>query len=227
MKVGLLEAGTYPAATPGGDQGYGQLFVSLLAGQSLSFETYPLFEGKFPESAEACDAWLITGSKLGAYDDDPLIEPLEALTRDIVATNRPLLGVCFGHQIIAQALGGRVEKWAGGWNLGATSYETDAGPVRLHAFHQDQVVAMPDGAKLTASHPGCVNAGFRIGDTVLTYQAHPEFTNPVFTKMIDKRRNVLPPELVATATSDGAPALDTDAVVAEMVAHLKKEPVHG
>ena len=226
MKIGVLEAGTYPAAD-GADRGYGQLFTALFAGQGLTFERYALFDGIFPDGPEDCDGWLITGSKLGAYDDDPLIAPLEALTRDIVETTRPLLGICFGHQIIAQALGGEVINWPAGWNLGPKAYDTPAGPLRLHAFHQDQVTRLPDGATRTATHPDCENAGFRIGDTVLTFQAHPEFTNPVFTKMIDKRRDVLPADLVVANEALVDPKIDTAAAIAEMVAHLKKEPVHG
>lgn len=226
MKIGLLEAGKYPAAAPDGPQGYGPLFEALLAGQGLAFETYALFDGRFPASASDCDGWLITGSKLGAYDDDPLIAPLEVLTREIVAARRPLVGICFGHQIIAQALGGRVEKWRGGWGLGSTLYDGPEGAFKLNAFHQDQVVALPDGARVIASAETCEYAAFRIGDHVLTYQAHPEFTNPVFTQMLKIREDILPDALLASAEARLGEALDTDRIVKAMVAQLKKETAH-
>ncbi|MEL7345581.1 MAG: type 1 glutamine amidotransferase [Pseudomonadota bacterium] len=203
------------------------MFAALLADPAFSFEAFNTYDMAFPFGAQDCDAWLITGSRLGAYDDHPSIAPMEALIREIVARKKPLLGVCFGHQIIAQALGGQVEKWSGGWCLGPHLYQRNDGAVRLHAFHQDQVTRLPPGAERVATHPACENAGFRIENHVLTYQPHPEYTNPIFTAMVDKRRDALPPDMVARAYGARDAALDTDRIVAEMIAHLKKEPVHG
>lgn len=227
MKIGILEAGMYPAAKPGGPADYGEMFAELLGGHGFTFRPYKLFDMEFPDSPEDCDAWLITGSRLGTYDDDPLIAPLEDLVRAIIAKRRQLLGICFGHQIIAQALGGEVRKWPGGWCLGITEYAGTDGPFRLNAFHQDQVTRLPRDAVLTASNETCANAGFRIGETVQTYQAHPEYTNPIFTAMVEKRREILPSDRVAEAETKLDQFPDTEAIVAEMVAHLKKGQADG
>ena len=98
---------------------YDALFRDLLAGHGFDFVTFAVLDGEFPASVEDADAWLITGSRHGVYEDHDWIPPLEALIRKIDARRLPLVGVCFGHQIIAQALGGKVEKFKGGWSVGA------------------------------------------------------------------------------------------------------------
>jgi GMP synthase-like glutamine amidotransferase len=76
----------------------------------------------FPKDIHDCDGWLITGSRFGAYEDHPFIPPLEDFIRAAYAAHVPVVGICFGHQIIAQAMGGKVEKYAGGWSVGPTEY---------------------------------------------------------------------------------------------------------
>ena len=118
------------------------MFERLLAGPGRRLRDLEcVAEGELPESPAQADAWLLTGSPHGVYDRLPFIAPLEQFTRDSVAMRRPLAGICFGHQLIAQALGGTVVKHPGGWRIGPQAYRIEgiAEPVRLHAWHQDQV----------------------------------------------------------------------------------------
>src|SRR5690606_32956787 len=115
------------------------------------------------------EGWLLTGSRHGVYDGLPFIAPLEAFVRDAYAAGVPLVGVCFGHQLIAQALGGRVEKFDGGWAVGRHSYAFEGvGEVALNAWHQDQVIEAPAGARQVASSEFCKNAALVYGDRAFT-----------------------------------------------------------
>ncbi len=114
MLIGILQCGHFPEDLQGESGDYDAMFERLLAGENFDYATYNVVDGDFPEGPEACDGWLITGSRHGAYEDHDWIPPLEDLIRAIRDAGRPLVGVCFGHQIIAQALGGKVVKFDGG-----------------------------------------------------------------------------------------------------------------
>ena len=174
MHIGILQAGHAPEAVATKHGDYTQFFQSLLKDQDLTFSTWDVVDMEFPDGPDAAEGWLITGSRHGAYEDHPFIPPLEELIRDIHAAKRPLIGICFGHQIIAQAMGGRVEKFSGGWSIGRREYDTPDGPIALNAWHQDQVVEVPDGARTIASNDFCAHAGLLYGDTIFTLQPHPE-----------------------------------------------------
>jgi GMP synthase-like glutamine amidotransferase len=103
------------------------MFARLFEPRGFELRLWEVVDGDFPDGPDAADAWLITGSPHGVYEDRPWIAPLEAFIRDIRDAGRPLVGICFGHQIVAQAFGGRVEKFDGGWALGRRS-TTIAGP---------------------------------------------------------------------------------------------------
>ena len=122
MKIGILKTGHAPDIVRDELGDYDAMFARLLGGHGFSFDPYDVVDEEFPVGAHAADGWLVTGSKHGAYEDHPWIAPLEQLIRDIRAADRPLVGVCFGHQIIAQALGGTVVKHpaAGAWAPHAT-----------------------------------------------------------------------------------------------------------
>lgn len=204
MQIGILQAGHVPEALVAEHGDYDQIFPQFLAGRGLTFANYAVVDGQFPPSPEAAEGWLITGSRHGAYDDLPWIPPLEELTRQIYASGRPLVGVCFGHQLIAQALGGRVEKFSGGWAVGRHSYDFEGiGEVALNAWHQDQVTELPEGATVIAQNNFCAYPALAYGDRALTVQPHPEIRTGYLQGLLDVRApGIVPQPLIDAARAD-------------------------
>ena len=223
MKIGILQTGEAPEALRDlGD--YPDLFVRLLQGHDFDFAIYPVLHGQFPASVHDCDGWLITGSRHGAYEDHAWIPPLEDFIRASYAAGVPMVGVCFGHQIIAQAMGGRVEKYSRGWSAGATSYDFGGQQVKLNAWHQDQVVQKPDSATRIASNDFCENAALLYDDRMFTVQAHPEFDARFMEGLIEKRGKGLVPEAVLSAAAQRlAEPLDRGPMAARIADFFKSK----
>jgi len=202
MKIGILQTGLAPETLAAEMGDYPDMFARLLADKGFAFETFRVVEGQFPASVTACDGWLITGSRHGAYEDHPWIPPLEQFIRDAFAGHVPVVGVCFGHQIVAQAMGGKVERFGQGWAVGATDYDFGGETLRLNAWHRDQVTKVPPGATVIASNPFCSNAALLYDTRALTVQAHPEF-RPDFVDGLMKSRGkgVVPDALMAKAAA--------------------------
>jgi GMP synthase-like glutamine amidotransferase len=226
MKIGILQTGLAPDELASQTGEYPEMFERLLAGHGFKFQTYNVLESDIPNKANAADGWLITGSKHGVYEDHNWIAPLEDLIRKIYAAQMPLIGVCFGHQIIAQALGGKVEKYKGGWSIGHTEYTMDGHdyPVLLNAWHQDQVIELPEDAVIVGSNDFCKNAMLTYGDKVLTIQPHPEYGHDFIDGLIKYRaKGVVPEEQQADAKAQMGKPLQAD-VIADMFAKILKQP---
>lgn len=223
MKIGILQTGHSPDEMIADQGDYADLFMRLLADQGFEFTTYNVVDMQFPGSITACDGWLLTGSKHGAYENHPFIAPLEKLIRDIYAEAIPMVGICFGHQIIAQALGGKVEKFSGGWAVGRQVYDWQNQQVALFAWHQDQVVTRPTDATLVASNAFCENAALVYGNRVFTVQAHPEFDGDFVAGLATHRGPGVVPaaQLDATRASLAAPV--QTAHLARQIAGFFKE----
>ena len=202
MKIGILQTGHSPDNMKDQLGDYGEMFTKLLGGHGFDFKIWSVVDGDFPASAVDADGWLITGSKHGAYEDHDWIPPLEDLIRAIRETGRPLVGICFGHQIIAQALGGTVEKFSGGWSVGRTEYTVNGQPMALNAWHQDQVTAIPSSATVVGSSDFCANAALLYDDQIWTIQPHPEFGSDFIDGLIRTRgKGVVPDHQLEAASA--------------------------
>ncbi|MGH1372582.1 MAG: type 1 glutamine amidotransferase [Cellvibrionaceae bacterium] len=203
MKIGILQTGRAPDALLVEHGDYDELFKQLLSNRGFEFVTYPVLDGVFPESSDECDGWLITGSRFGVYEDHAWIEPLECFIRQTYDAAVPIIGVCFGHQILAQALGGKVEKFDGGWSCGAVIYDdvnADRPSQTVMAWHQDQVVQLPPDATVIGRTDFCAYAILSYGDRALSTQPHPEFSETFFRALLAEKGHVLPEETLRQAS---------------------------
>jgi GMP synthase-like glutamine amidotransferase len=224
MLIGILQTGQSPDALRNEMGDYPDMFHHLLAEQGLRFRTYHVEAMDFPEGIHDCDGWLITGSRHGAYEDHPFIPRLEDFIRAAYTAQVPLVGICFGHQIIAQALGGTVERYAGGWAVGPQTYDFEGETLTLNAWHRDQVTRAPEGARAVACSDFCENAALVYGDRAFTVQAHPEFEDAFVQGLIDTRgRGVVPDPLLDAAKARlGTPIAAQ--VMADRIATFFKQP---
>ncbi len=196
IRLGILQTGEKNPEMPESSPCYGDLFIDMFSpfGDTLSLDFIQVHEGVFPSSVGSYDGYLVTGSAAGVYDDFDWIAPLKTFLQAAFAAGKPLIGICFGHQMIAESLGGSVVKWPGGWRLGARSiplldagdfFPSDVNSLTLLNVHQDQVTQLPKGAILLAGDDACPIAAFHIGDQVLCFQGHPEFTPSVLGDLTD------------------------------------------
>ena len=185
MRIGILQCGHFPTPEGHPKTTYSALYARLLDGFGFEFQTWSVVDMELPTSPFNADGWLLSGSKYGAYDDVPFIAPLEQLVRDIYAARVPIVGICFGHQIIAQALGGKVAKRADGWNCKRSTYKFADTDKNLMAWHQDEVTALPPDAASVGSSPECEIAQIRYRGNALTMQPHPEFDDDIASLLMD------------------------------------------
>lgn len=224
MRIGILQCGHVPDEVAARHGDFSAMFARLLDGHGFRFRTWSVVDMEFPEGPAEAQGWLVTGSKHGAYEPLPFIPPLEALIRGIHAERRPLVGVCFGHQIVAQALGGRVGKWPGGWSLGRTEYRLEGlGEVALNAWHQDQVTALPPGARVVGETGACRVAALAYGEHAWTIQPHPEFTPALIAHYVAMRRGTgdYPDDRMEAAAAGTALPVDRGRLAAHMARVLK------
>lgn len=195
LKIGLLETGEPPGDLLEKYGGYGAMFETLL-GASHVYRAYDVQRGELPSDPAENDAYVITGSSAGVYDPLPWIEPLKAFLRQAKGAT-PLVGVCFGHQIMAEAFGGKVVKSDKGWGVGLHAYEVseaapwmDGGdPVAVPASHQDQVVVLPAGARVLGGSAFTPYGILSYDDAkAISMQFHPEFDPAYATALIEARR---------------------------------------
>ncbi|MGF1748491.1 type 1 glutamine amidotransferase [Vibrio cionasavignyae] len=203
MKIGILTCGYVDQALSSEHGQYFDMIKASLAEVNHAFEfvNFNVLERELP-SLDEYHGFIVSGSVYNAYDDLPWIHDLMDWIRACEARRKPLVGICFGHQVIARALGGTVEKSPKGWGLG--SYEVfvtaqkkwmnlSMDTIRLLVSHQDQVTIVPKGVRVIASNEFCPNFMLVKDNHVLTVQGHPEFSSEFTTKVLEQRKELVTP----------------------------------
>ncbi len=239
MKVGILNA-IPPELSTVNWQGspvdaYIRFFQSASQPGDFQFVGYDVAQGDFPDSPEACAAYVITGSPRGAYDVDAWIGELIEFIRESFAAGKKLIGICFGHQILAHALGGRAEKSEKGWGLGLKTIAIDvvnpkpwlngsSGNCALYFAHQDQVIDLPPEAELLGGNQFCPNAFYTIGNQVLGIQGHPEFTIEIMSDILSRERKGVPQQVQDTAVNSLKQGTPDNQIVAQWMVNFLSTP---
>ncbi len=205
MKVGLLQCDHVAPELAGIAGDYNDMFQRWLP---VEWRVYDLTAGEVPGTTE-CDAWVATGSHYSVYNDVPWIHAFSDLVREFHTKERPFVGICFGHQMIGHAMGGRVVKTTRGWSVGVQDFRVVApepwmdpplDTVSLFMSCQDQVEQLPSGAKVLASSQQCPVAIFRHG-TLLGIQGHPEWQAPYASGLLELRAERVGSDRVEAARS--------------------------
>ncbi|MEH6635834.1 MAG: GMP synthase [Halioglobus sp.] len=208
MKLGILKTDTVRPEWVSEFGEYPDMFIALL-GQldpALEFKLYDVEQQQYPADIDEVDAYLITGSKSSVYDDKPWIATLMDFVRELDRRHKKIVGICFGHQLVAQALGGKTEKSSNGWGVGLHTHQFTTTPpwhdqgdpgFSIIVSHQDQVVQNASGARVLAGSEFCENAVCQVGDHILTFQGHPEFVPGYSREIMNFRRETIGEEVYA------------------------------
>ena len=186
MNLGLLGCDDVPPKLRHLGGTYRDMFEGLMKPHlpDARYTWFDAVKGELPGSSDACDAYICTGSRYSAYDGDAWIAALKDYVRGLHDARRPFVGICFGHQILAEALGGSVKPAEQGWGVGIHEMRITAeegwmqprqSDCKLQYMHADQVIELPPSSVVLASAPHCPVAMFRVGETMLGIEGHPEF----------------------------------------------------
>ena len=213
---------------------FGALFRELFERAGARWETQVFHTqlGQYPKSFDDFDAVLLTGSRADSFSDEPWVVELRRRVTGLLIEHKKMVGVCFGHQLIALCLGAPVSRAPQGWGAGRMTYDwhrrdlphsEDRAQISLLASHQDQVHQLPPGAQLVASSPFCPVASFTLGEHVFCIQPHPEFSEEISAFLMDKRRAVLGEEKYTASRESLVHGHEGEDIARLVVAFLEKQ----
>ena len=234
MKLTLIQPTDVPGPLRDRFGAYHLMFERMFAGEGFAFETIKLSAGQVLPDPTTLDATLIMGSAAGVYDTHyEWMGPLRDYIRKAYAARTQMVGICFGHQIMADALGGDVRKSEKGWGLGRHVYDVKSRPApiggstlpefAIACSHQDQVIEPPADAETFLSSSFTPHAGlmYRNG-AAMSLQPHPEFEDEYTIALAELRRGKAPDETIETALASVSRASDSREIAGYLGAFLKR-----
>ncbi len=232
-RIGILQCDHVANDLVKGHGDYQDMFTDLFQSldNAIEISVYDLTIDQFPVDLKACDGFLITGSQFSVFEDIPWINKAKSLVRDLYQVRIPTIGICFGHQLIAEALGGKVDRATDkGWGVGVHQWQVKnqqdwmskkpLESISMHASHQDQVVRLPEDATLIASSDFCPIAGFHANST-MTFQGHPEFSKEYLQALIENRLDRIDQNTANSAIASLEKEVDSKTVASWMVDFIK------
>lgn len=226
MKLAILITNTDDSAFARARPDDGEKFTQLILEARPDWTCVPFWVCRdvFPDDITAFDGALITGSPASVGSGAPWIARMEQLVRQMVIARQPLFGACFGHQLIARALGAPVIRNPGGWGhglmrvkrAGDAPWAGDEPELALYGSHIEQVGALPPGASVILHSDACPIAGFRLGDTLATVQHHPEMTHEFITELVEHYADEVGPDVTAKAVKSLYDHADRDAIAGDI-----------
>jgi len=192
-----------------------RMFESVDA--NLEYRIFDSRRGEYPHDLDAYDFYITTGSKAGAYQDIAWIKQLISFVQRLDKKRKKLIGICFGHQIIAMARRGHVEKSPNGWGVGVANNSVIAHPewmkepadeLNIIVSHQDQITRLANDTLVIASSDFCPYFVVQWENHFLSIQGHPEWLPAYSGVLMTHRRQILGDELVETGLASLAIAPD-------------------
>lgn len=207
MKIAILQCDTVQEKFQGEFGQYSGMIRQLFdaAGGDFEFDIYDCQKGHYPANTKCYNFFITTGSKASVYDDEPWVGQLIDFIHQLDEEKRKLIGICFGHQLIALVRQGRVEKSSKGWGVGIANNRVVATPdwmseknseLNIIISHQDQIVGLPDDALVVAESDFCPYFVVQWNDNFLSIQGHPEWNNDYSRALMNDRRDRIPKDLI-------------------------------
>lgn len=235
MKLCILDNDILEGQLGATYESFGAMFIRLFrgVGANWTMDVYNTQHGQYPASFDAYDAVLLTGSRADSFSDEPWVVELRKRVTELLRQKKKMVGVCFGHQLIAYCLGAPVGRAPQGWGVGRLTYDWhrpdlphlgERTHVSLLASHQDQVFEVPPGASLVASNEFCPVAAFTVGDAVFCIQPHPEFEEALSEHLMDKRRDLIGEDKYQAARASLVHGHEGEDVARMIVAFLEGRP---
>ena len=231
LKLGILICGHVNPALHSKFNDYHFMFERLLQRVDGNFKIqyFNVVEGEFPDGI---DAYIASGSQFCVNDDLPWIKQLEIFICELYQAKKCFIGICFGHQLLAKALGGRVEKSEHGWGIGVHTSQFKQikivntlaqDSMNLVVSHQDQVVKLPIDSRVLSTSEFCPYSMIQVGENFIGLQGHPEFTRQYSSALMDLRKDLIPGETIDAGRESLTKEIDSNEITQWLINFMSEK----